>query len=163
MNDIGFTISIILFYLTFGWLYNMRTSQYPYLSRVPLINSKNSPHLKVTLWAYGYILIWIIASALSFYFYSNLVGENGIISLFLGPITYFSAPHTFSSSLTVLIFWKVPDDPLVEDPKFSFKIDISRFREKNKSRNLFFIGCFISIIQLSLLPLILLIIKNLRR
>lgn len=49
MNDIGFTISIILFYLTFAWNYNLRTTQYPYLSRYPLIDSISSPHLKVVL------------------------------------------------------------------------------------------------------------------
>ena len=158
MNDIGFSISVILFYLTFAWLYNMRTSQYPYLNRVPLIDNKNSPHLKVTLWAYGYIFIWIIASTISFYFYYKLVGDNHLISLILGPIIYFSAPHIFSWTVTILIFWKVPDDPLARDPKFSFNIDISRFQKGNKSRKLFLIGCFISIIQLSFLPLILFLI-----
>lgn len=70
--DLGLSISIGLFLLSFSWLFAERTSQYPFLRRVTAVLSDpefpdpSSPHARVMIWGFSYILFWISAASFSF-------------------------------------------------------------------------------------------------
>lgn len=159
MNDLGFMLSIVLFYLTFAWLYSMRTSQYPFLSRFPLVDSYKSIHLKIIIYAYIFILFWIVLSSIAFYLYFINVKNNIIVSLLIGPVIYFFAPHIFSWTVTALIMWKFPGDPLLKDPKYSFEINLSHITKPLNSKIFFYIGLLSSVLLLFFLPILLIMLN----
>jgi len=158
--DLGIAVSMVLFYLSFAWLFAERTNNYPYLRRLSIIlagkkpQGIKSPHVRVMLWGFGYTLLWIIISAISFYMYHTFVDGHHILSILIGPVLYFLAPQAISPSMTLLIVWKVPDDPKIDKSK-ALGVSISTYRSEKKARNLFIAGFFSSLLLTYGTPVIL--------
>ena len=150
-----------LFYLSFSWAFSERTTKYPFLRRLTTIFAEkkphgiNSPHVQVMLWGFGYILFWIIMSSISFYMYFAIVGEYHSVSILIGPVLYFLAPQTISASTTLLVVWRVPDDPRLQEAQLISSPNVSTYRSGNKARNLFIVGFFASLFLVYGAPMIL--------
>lgn len=166
--DLGIVISMVLFYLSFSWVFSARTSRYPYLRRLTAIfsikqHSVNSPHVRVMLWGFGYISFWIIMSSISFYMYMATVNGYQLLSLFVGPVLYFLAPQTISASTTLLIIWRVPDDPRLEDARLASLPSVTKYLSGKKARNFFIVAFFASLLLVYSTPAILWLVSLLQR
>lgn len=150
--DLGLSISIAIFVLSFSWLFAQRTDQYPHLRRLSavfsdgFIPSWSQPQFRVTVWGFLHILFWLVAASLSFFGYAIILEPTRIItlsSLLVGPVFYFLAPQAISATTTMLILWKVPNDPAVEEYE-----SLDPYREGNRARNFFIFGFFASFLFL---------------
>jgi len=160
------TISMALFYLSFSWLFAERTNTYPFLRRVRILFSEreqfaiNLPHFKVMIWGFGYISFWIAMSSVSFCIYSTAGGQQKLLSLLLGPISYFLAPQAISASTTLLILWRVPNDPLFEKVPEGSRAMLGKYRSGNKARNLFVLSLVLSLLLVYGTPILLTICRG---
>ena len=140
MNDLGFIISIVLFYLSFAWSFTERTTRYPFVRRLSRINSLDweSADLRVTIISFGYVCFWIIFSSYSL---------------------YFLAPQAISPSITALIFWTVPDDPLAKKHAFPFEVNFDPLRTPKKSKELFLYSFIFALVMTYFVPFLLIVFQ----
>lgn len=73
-----------------------------------------------------------------------------VVSLLFGPIFYFLAPQPISASTTLLILWRVPDDPRLDEAPH-----LAPYRAGDNARNYFAIGFVVSFVFVYVMPAIL--------
>ena len=72
---------------------------------------------------------------------------------------YFLAPQAISPSITALIFWTVPDDPLAKKHAFPFEVNFDPLRTPKKSKELFLYSFIFALVMTYFVPFLLIVFQ----